>query len=352
MRRFARAVVAVAVGVLLVAVGWWAGRAAFVAPEDPLVEAVPVEYAVEIGSVGRSLSFAAVAEWPLVDLGRGAAVGTVTSIDVEPGAAVASGDVLYSVDLRPVVIAEGAVPSFRDLALKAEGPDVAQLQGLLVVEGFFEGEVDGVFGRGTRTAVREWQESVGVKVDGVVRRGDVVFADGLAARVVLGSEVVVGAELSGSEVTVRRVAGDPVFVIPLALEQRDLVPLTAAVEVSHAGGVWHGVIAAVVEDDLHGQLHLVLEADGGGALCGLECAEVVPLEGRSDYPAKIVVVPETTGPMVPVAAIATGPDGSTFVRMAGGGETLVVVVAVSNGLAVVEGVSPGDVILLPVTEES
>ena len=354
MRRFVRFVTVVVVGVVLVGAGWWAGRAAFVTPDDPLVEAAPIEYTVAEGSVGRSLSFATVTEWPLADLGRNAATGTVTSIDVETasGATVSSGTVLYSVDLRPVVIAEGAVPSFRDLSYRVEGPDVAQLQGLLASEGLFEGEVDGVFGRSTRSAVKEWQESMGVKDDGVVRRGDVMFVAGLPTRVVVDAVVEVGAELSGSEVTVRRVTGYPQFTIPLALEQRDLVPLSADVEVTHQSGTWHGVISGAAENRSRGELVLFLTADDGGSLCGLECSQMVPLDCVCDFPAKIVVIPETSGPTVPVAAIETSPDGSTYVKTPGGGEVPVVIVAASNGLAVVDGINPGDVILLPVTEEA
>ncbi len=350
MTRVLRVVAVLAAVVGLVGVGWWAGREAFVTPEDPLAEAAPVEYTIEVGSVGRSLSFAAVAEWPVVDLARNAAVGTVTSVEVEPGGTVSSGDVVYSVDLRPVVIAEGAVPSFRDLSYKVEGPDVAQLQELLSLGGFFDGAVNGVFGRSTRAAVKAWQDALGVDDDGVVRRGDVMFVDGLPARVVLDPVVEVGASLAGGEVTVRRVTGDPVFTIPLALEQRDLVPLSADVEVSYAGGVWEGVIAEAVEDDLRGQLNLVLTAADGGSLCGAQCADVVPLGGRSDYPVNVVVVPEVSGPTVPVAAIETAPDGSTFVRTPDGGEVGVVVLAASNGLAVVDGVEAGDVVVLPVVE--
>ncbi|MEN8040689.1 MAG: peptidoglycan-binding domain-containing protein [Actinomycetota bacterium] len=351
MRKFLTAFLLIVVGVGLLAVGWWAGRVALSPPEDPLVEAVPLEYTVDVGSVGRALSFVAVAEWPLADLGRGAAHGTVTSIDVEAGVSVSPGDVLYTVGLRPVMVAEGAVPSFRDLSYRSDGPDVAQLQELLAVGGFFEDEIDGVFGRSTRAAVKLWQEGLGVDDDGVVRRGDVIFVEDLPARVVLDSAVVVGAELSGGEVTVRRVVGDPEFVIPLAIEQRELVPLSADVEVFHSGAVWDAVITEAIEDDTYGQLRLVLEAPDGGALCGSECAETVSLEDRTDYPAKVIVVPETTGPLVPVAAIETAPDGSASVTTPGGGKADVVILAVSNGLAVVDGLEPGDTILLPVTED-
>lgn len=343
------AVLVVAVG--LVAGGWWAGQAALDPPEDPLGPTVATTYEVVEGSVGRSLTFAAIAEWPTVELARSGSSGVVTSVDVAPGDEVVAGSVVYSVDLRPVMIGVGAVPMFRDLALRAEGPDVAQIQGLLTELGFYGGEVDGVFGGDLRDAVRVWQDSNGLPDDGVVRAGDVMFVPFVPVRVVLGDTVTVGARLGGGEVTVRRVTGDPEFVVPLALEQRSLVPLDAAVFVRHGSGVWDGMIGTVREDDQRGELLLEIVATDGGSLCGVQCASEVPLIGRSDYPAQVVVVPETSGPVVPIAAIDTAPDGTTSVVGTDGSMIRVSIVAASNGIAVVDGVRVGDVIVLPVTEE-
>jgi len=130
-----------------------------------------------------------------------------------------------------------------------------------------------------------------------------------------------------------------------------LVPLSADVFVTYDGGVWPGRIVEAVEDELRGELRLILDAPDGGAVCGLDCAGAVPLLGESSFSTEIVVVPETEGPVVPVAGIVTSPDGSASVRMVGGEMTSVTVVAVADGLAVVEGVSAGDVILLPVEEQ-
>jgi peptidoglycan hydrolase-like protein with peptidoglycan-binding domain len=291
-----------------------------------------------------------VASWQFRDLARNAASGVVTSIGTAPGDEVSAGDVLYAVDLRPVVVAVGATPMFRDLSLNSEGPDVAQLQELLVTLGFYSGESDGDFGTGVRVAVRGWQDSLGLDDDGVVRRGDIVFVGSLPARMVLAEEVLVGAPLAGGEVVVRELVGDPEFAIPLSPEQRSLVPLSADVFVTYDGGVWPGRIVEAVEDELRGELLLVLEGVDGGAVCGSDCAAAVPLLGETSFSTEIVVVPETEGPVIPVAGILTNPDGATSVRLADGTSVDVEVLAVADGLAVVEGVSEGDVILLPVEE--
>ncbi|CAN5365619.1 hypothetical protein BH24ACT7_BH24ACT7_03390 [soil metagenome] len=353
MRGPLRLLGAVVVIGLVFAAGWWAANEALSPPEDPIgaEERAFVEYTVVAGEVGRSLSFAAVAEWPLVAAARSGSAGVVTSVGVEPGASVADGDVLYTVGLRPVVAAEGTVPAFRDLTLRSVGEDVAQLQRFLVAAGFYDGEVDGVFGTGTRTAVRGWQDSLGVDDDGVVRRGDVVFLPVLPAEVVMGEGVVVGAELGAGEVAVRYVTGPPRFHIPLSPEQRPLVPLEGEVVVSHDELMWPARVAQILEIPTESRVELVLEGADGGAVCGDACVGAVPLGQRVDFPARIVVVPETAGPVVPMAAITTDAAGSTTVTGVDGATIPIEVVVASDGLAVVDGLAVGDVIRLPVTED-
>lgn len=330
----------------LLGVGWWAASVTLEPPENPLEGAEPILYTVREGSVGRSLRLTAVAEWEFEDLARNARVGVVTSVVVHPGAVVSAGDVLYTVDLRPVVAAKGAVPAFRDMSLRMEGEDVTQLQLFLSQLGFYKGEVDGVFGSGLRVAVKEWQESMAITSDGVVRLGDVIFVPELPARVVVSDELKVGAPMSGGEPVLRRVVDRVQFRIPLAQEQRNLVPLSADVVVSHGNAAWEAQISEAVEDETTGVLSLVLESPDGGSVCGSQC-QAVPLEGQTDYPGEVVVVPETAGPVVPIAAIETLADGSTVVTGADGSQIPVVVLATSDGLGVVDGLRSGAVILLP-----
>ncbi|BDZ54717.1 hypothetical protein GCM10025870_17900 [Agromyces marinus] len=140
------------------AVGW-AASAVF-APPDDVLAATPYTYAeLVVGEVGSSVSLNTVAKWPQVPAGTNQAIGTVTSVSVKPGDEVEAGDVLYSVDLRPVVVAEGATPAFRAVARGTEGADVKQLQLMLTELGFYSGVSDGEFGGATEQAVRDWQRS-------------------------------------------------------------------------------------------------------------------------------------------------------------------------------------------------
>lgn len=327
-------------------VGWWAADATLAPPDDPLPAPELVLFTVGEGRVGRGLSFSAVAEWQLNPLAPNAAAGVVTSVVHDDAQEAAPGDVLYTVDLRPVVVGEGAVPAFRDLARGSRGPDVAQLQTLLADLGYLDGEPDGNFGAGTRRAVRDWQDDLGVDDDGVVRRGDVVWVPELPVRVAFADAVRVGARLADGQETVLAVPEAPDVWIPLTVDQRDLVPLSADVVVRHPDGEWAGRIGTVEEVPESGQLLLRLEGHDGGAVCGTDCAQRIAVDARGNFVADIVVVPATRGPVVPVAALSTGPDGDVAVVRPDGTRLAVTIVASSDGLAVVEGVEPGTQILL------
>lgn len=339
--------------VAVAAAGFWAGRVALAPPENPLADDVePVTYEVVEQTLGQSLQFAAVAEWGTSPLGRAWTPGVVTSVDFASGESVDAGDVLFTVDLRPVVIAAGAVPAFRDLQDGDRGADVAQLQAMLGELGFLSAAPDGEFGDGTLAAVRAWQDSLGVANDGIVRHGDILFAADLPARVVATEPLAVGAPLSGGEVVVNRLSSAPSVVIPLTPEQRNLVPISGAVLLAYPEGTWEAVIARAAESSEQGfeRLDLVLEAPGGGPVCGEACAKWIPEMGRTDFQAEIVVIPETTGPVVPVAAIITDPIGAQSVLLLGGEQVPVEVLVSTGGLAVVSGIEPGDVVVLPFVE--
>lgn len=335
------------------AAAFWAGRVALAPPTDPLANDVrPVTYEVVEQTLGRSIQVAAVAEWESRPLGRAWVEGIVTSVDFAPGDAVDAGDILFTVNLRPVVVAEGDVPAFRDLQLGDTGPDVAQLQTLLAQLGFLDGEPDGQFGDSVLAAVRAWQDSIQVDDDGIVRQGDLLFAPRLPVRVVATSALEVGVVLVGGEVVVNGLSSEPSVVVPLTIDQRNLVPLSGSVRLTYPDGVWEAVIARAVETSEQGvgRLDLVLEAPEGGPLCGQECAEWIPPLGTTDFAAEVVVVPEVTGPVVPVAAIVTDPGGAQSVQLVGGEKVPIEVLASTGALAVVSGIEPGDLVVLPFAE--
>ncbi|MGZ0193324.1 MAG: peptidoglycan-binding domain-containing protein [Acidimicrobiales bacterium] len=107
---------------------------------------------------------------------------------------LAVGDTAVRVDNRPVTLAAGTTPLYRELRVVGSserdeagdrlghqtGDDVAQLQQFLVDEGFDDDgrlEVDADFGPSTKRAVQDWQEAVGHPATGRVDRSQLVFVD-------------------------------------------------------------------------------------------------------------------------------------------------------------------------------
>ena len=326
--------------------GLWAGRATFAPPSVPEAESTGPLYTVREETVGSSMSFPVAARWDKSPLGTGAATGTVTSLEIAEGDTVAAGDILYTVDLRPVVIASGAVPSFRDLTEGTQGADVRQLQEFLRDTGYLTVRtLDGKFAQSTTTAVKKWQKANKVTEDGVVRAGDVVFAGALPARVVLDPEVVVGAQLTPGQAVVSSLGLSPTFVMELSADQAGLVPTSGPVSVTGTDVTWDGVIESATTT-ADGLLVLTLTASGGGPLCGEACSSVPVAEKDALFTGNIITVQDATGPAVPAAAVGTRAGGEAFVVTEDGEQVPVTILSQGNGRAVVDGIAVGDVVRL------
>lgn len=337
--------------VLLVGcVAFVAGRAFAQPPPGPPPTPAELEYSIEDGEVGLVQAFTAQASWSRSAATPTAASGTITSIDIPADGMVNAGSQLMSVNLRPVIVAVGAVPAFRALARGATGPDVAQLQELLRAEGHSPG-TSGVFDAATATAVADWQRARGFPADGIVALGDVLFVPDLPRRVATVDGVALGTVVSPGQAVLEILSETPIVTVTLDQAQADTVPQDGEVVVRAGDAVWNGVVArGLTADD--GSLILELTAADGGPICGTECAQAIPAVGKRNLPVEIVVTPNTRGPVVPTSAIRTGPDGETTVRVSDGTETSVTIVASARGLAVVEGVEAGEVILVPASEGS
>ena len=114
-----------------------------------------------------------------------AAAGTITWLP-KPGDLIEFGTALYAVDDKPIILMEGSLPMYRDIAYKvSDGPDVAQLERNLVNLGYVADEattgnssdltVDHHVTPLTESSIRSWQLSLGLTSTGVVKQGDVVF---------------------------------------------------------------------------------------------------------------------------------------------------------------------------------
>lgn len=330
--------------------GGWALSAVLRPVEDPLEASPFTTVTVEQGKVGDQLTLNTVAEWASAPDGVNQASGVVTDVRVEPGREVGQGAVLYTVDLRPVVAAQGETPAFRKMKEGDEGADVEQLQRMLGALGFYGGIADGIFGDGTEHAVKAWQESLGLDDTGVVELGDVLFVSVLPAKITVDDEVVSrGATLAGGETALRVLPPAPSFRLPLTDDQAGMVPVGTIVKVtSPDGDVWEGIAGERSTDDETETTTIAVDGDDGQSVCADQCQQV-PVGAETLLTTKVVTVPTVSGLVVPSAAIVTSADGQTALVDESGERIAITVVASARGMAVVEGeaVSEGIDVRIP-----
>lgn len=319
------------------------GSWAFGTPRVDEAADAPATVVVTEMTVGRSIPLAVSASWETRPFGVGAASGVLTTLDVEDGATVHAADRLYSVDLRPVVAAVGDVPAFRDLAQGSRGADVAQVQRLLIEQGFLAGTADGDFGSATARAVRAWQAGLGVEKDGVVRAGDVVFAATLPARVRVADETEVGMRLNPGDVVLSVLDGDPAFVATIL--QDASVDASLPVEVTFGGETVAAIVAASRDGQSGTTLWTLTRADGT-PVCAERCDEVPLDQEDAVFPARQVIAPEVTGPGVPAAAVWFTASGDPYVVLSDGTQLPVTILGEGQGGVVLDGVEAGTTVLL------
>jgi peptidoglycan hydrolase-like protein with peptidoglycan-binding domain len=337
-RRAGRWVAAVAMVLVVAGVAFWAGRVTLGSPVAAPDEVAIVEHVVAEATVGRSLSLNVTVEQPFVLVATNGLAGTVTA--VSSGELVEVGDMLYEVDTVPVRAVAGDVPFWRPLSADAAGEDVSQLQAALAELGYLAGQPDGRFGFATGQAVRAWQRDVGLPVTGVVALGELVAVPSLPARLRLDERIVTGARLGGGEPAVSAPSGEIGFFLVVSPNQAGLIPPDAVVTMEHGELTWRAVLGESQTGE-GGNIRFALKAPSGGLVCGSDC-EALPAAERTSLRARVTVVPEVSGPAVPVAAVRTDPDGTAWVVLADGTRQEVTVLGSSGGVAVVDGLAAGE----------
>lgn len=327
---------------------WWAVAAVTEPAPDPLETTDFTLVEVTSGEVGSSIQLNTVAEWTPEPAGANRAVGVVTGVQVEAGAEVAQGSVLYTVDLRPVVIAQGDVPAFRDVGDGSVGADVRQVQQMLADLGFYRGEVGGEAGSVTVAAIKAWQKSLGADQTGVVGAGDVIFVPTLPTRIAVDTTLVYrGASLGGGEQVLSALPAAPEFTIPVTDAQAGTVQAGTRVQItSPEGNVWTGFVKEQTRDADTGTVTLALSGRDGAVICGDRCAQV-PVTGQASLSSKVVTAETVDGLVVPSSALVTAADGQLAVIDESGQRLPVTVTTAARGMSVIEGVEPGTKVRVP-----
>ena len=301
------------------------------------------------GTVEGSIGLNIVGAWENVATAANQASGIVTSVSLssEPSN---TGDVLYSVNLRPVVVAIGGTPSFRALSEGAVGPDVLQLLTMLNAKGFYRGTPDNRFGPNAGTAVRAWQRSLGVPVDGIVQVGDVVSVPSLPARIVLATDkIAVGLAVSGSEQAISVLSAQPSFTIPVSAQQSATIRDGTVVQIEGTSGrAWSAVVSGrrASSDSTSTDIDLELSSVSGGSICAADC-DGLPATTQTQLSAKLITQPAVRGVLVPTVALQSTNGDHLFVVDSAGHRHSVNVLARANGMSAIHGVNAGTRVRVP-----
>jgi peptidoglycan hydrolase-like protein with peptidoglycan-binding domain len=308
----------------------------------------PLTVEVVEGSLGRSLTVPVRAQWELTPLTLAVSEAVVTSIDIEPGTSVDVGTRLMTADLRPMTVAQGAIPAFRDLTQTCVGSEVEQLQHFLSAKGFFSATPNGTFSQSTTTAVKAWQKSLSLEQTGTVLASDLVFIPSLPRKVVLAEGIRVGSHLTAGDDLLHFVAETPSFTAVLDESQMSLLPDKTEIIITAGERTWNAVMGSTTTSPDKSAVLGHLSAGTSDSICGDQCEASVPV--RPDGTATMlrgeaVIVPNTIGAKVPAAAVRTNATGEAFVRLLDGGLQPVKVLVTQDGQSIVSGVSVGTTIL-------
>ena len=329
--------------------GFWAGQqfgrevgnAESEAPE-------PVTAAARTGTLGEEYAVPISLEWTqdlsLPFLGDTGVV-TALSTDSRAFASIASGSAIGTVDGDPVVVIEGEHPAYRLMELGVAGVDVAQLQDHLVSTGLLAvADADGSFGPATAQAVQELWETLGVNDRDTVPIGSIIFAGDLPRLVSTDPSVRVGEFIATGAPFLVGVSSTPVATVTLSeIQENRFLAEGATFWVSDPTGaeVEMTVLGTQIRDRATA-IELALPSDEFDGWSNLTLLPGNParLSGR------MVVTPPTEGTIVPSAALNDLADSNATVRLASGSAVDVKVVAVVGGLAVVEPLEPGTVVVV------
>lgn len=86
----------------------------------------------------------------------------------QPGGAVNRGETLAKINNQPITLLYGDLPFYRDLSIDSEGPDVKELEENLAALGYTGFDVNETYTYATASAVKKWQDSLGLNKTGEV----------------------------------------------------------------------------------------------------------------------------------------------------------------------------------------
>lgn len=274
------------------------------------------------------------------------AKGLVTTVSAA-GSTVEPGAVLATVNGRPIYLALGTTPLYRELRRvpaserdeagarlgELKGDDVKQLQTFLLSGGFDDDDrltADGVFGKSTERAVKAWQKEVGHPATGKVNRSQLVF---VPDAVRISEAPAVGEEFSGIKATPNK----PIVSAEVDAKKAGFFDIGAAVNLATSAVTSTGTVTKTtpkIDDEGKRTLAIEIEPDDdfGSAMS-------VEINAQQTLAADV--------PVVPVRALVALADGGWALQVSGQGLVPVKIVLVQDGQAQIDGVDEGTKIEVP-----
>lgn len=277
------------------------------------------------------------------------AAGRITWLPAA-GSTVERGQALYKVDERPVVLLLGAIPMYRTLAPGTEGADVKQFEQNLAALGYTGFTVDETYSASTASAVRRWQERLGLSETGTVTPDAVVYAP--AAIRVAERKANVGGSAGGPVLTYTGTAR--LVSVDLNVAQRTLVTVGARVKVTLPDrSTVDGVVAGIGT-----VAQTVTSSDGKTQTTTVEVTVTVADQARlgsyDEAPVDVTLVANQHKDVltVPIVALLALPGGGYGVQVVDGSTTRTVTVRTgmfAGGRVEVsgEGIAAGTVVGVP-----
>ena len=233
----------------------------------------------------------------------------VLAVSVEAGQSVGPG--------QPVVTVSAGGP--------LQGDDVAQLEAALADLGYTGINVDGVWDAGTKSAVRAWQEAVGLEADGVLDLGEVVFLPSpVRVNEVLAS---VGTSVNSGSPVLAISSADKFVTFDLPAADQGLVVVGQEVTIELPDGTdTPGTVTSVAS--------VATALQGGGAAFEVKIVLDDPTvaAGLDEAPVDVEVIADSVSNVmaIPVSALVALAEGGYAVEVDGG-----------NGATQLVSVDPG-----------
>jgi peptidoglycan hydrolase-like protein with peptidoglycan-binding domain len=253
--------------------------------------------------------------------------GTFTALPAT-GTVLRRGNAVYRIDNTPVTLLYGTLPAYRALKTGVEGPDVLQFERNLWALGYRGFTVDDTYSDATATAVREWQDDLGLTETGAVEAARIVYAagpvrvdsrqvavgdsaaPGMAALDLTGTAQVVTADLDVADQRLARRGAAVTVTLPDSSTVAGRIARTEAV-----------VQPAEGQDPAQTKIEVTITLADQKALAGLTQA-TVQIAFTADTRSEVLTVP--------VAALLALAEGGYGVQVVDGSTTRIV--AVETGL--------------------